>query len=697
MRLKWIFVSFLFILIINFVFASQVENSIPIQIQTLDNSGTVITGTFTFKIDISNSSSCSPVLYSNTTTQTTDSRGIVSYNIDNVNLDFSEQYYFCYYRDGTLKSTVKAARVPYAFRAKNVSLSGVYVDTNFGVGNYNITTTGTLSAPIICLNGVCQSAWPAAGGGTTGIYASGNNSNGYYIQFTDGTMMQWANLPQTITTTQASNGIDYGATNWVVVFPVSFINTPTVTVTGLGVSTSVAWAGLAGTLTNSTGFTATPIASNTAGTLNLSWTAIGRWTALTNLTASSNYTWAVNSQGDIVLFNSNKEVGIGTTNPTSKLEVVGNTNITGNLTLGIGKIMFNTTDGTYVYYNGTAWYAFGTGTSGSGVPTGAIMAFNSASCPTGWTLADGSSGTPDLRGIFLRGSGTSGSMKYANGSYFGIGYGTYGNDSFQGHITTTDDGGNIYYNQIGSGIQVQTGAGIYISTAGIGGSPRTTHYHTLANDGTNGVPRTGAETSPAYYATIYCVKTTADSATSNTIWATSGSNVVLNNVSQSVSVPAIGGNFFQVQDRQPSGTSEQPAAAAAWLNRTLNTIMTNEISGASLSSNNISITLPAGAYFVEATSPTAQEQSLQITSQARIYDITHGITLLNGTTTYGQVATGSYVLIQNAVNGRFTLTSTSSISLQQWMGAIPTSGGWGQDSALASGNIYSNVMMWKIA
>ncbi len=131
----------LFVLTLGFVSAAEIENNIPIQIQTLDASGNVITGTFTFTINISNSATCTPVLYSNTSTRTTDARGIVSYNLENVNLAFDEQYWFCSYRDGVLKDTVKAARVPYAFRAKNVTLSGVDVDTNFALGIYNITAS----------------------------------------------------------------------------------------------------------------------------------------------------------------------------------------------------------------------------------------------------------------------------------------------------------------------------------------------------------------------------------------------------------------------------------------------------------------------------------------------------------------------------------------------------------------------------
>ncbi|MDD2870470.1 MAG: hypothetical protein PHS49_00640 [Candidatus Gracilibacteria bacterium] len=36
-------------------------------------------------------------------------------------------------------------------------------------------------------------------------------------------------------------------------------------------------------------------------------------------------------------------------------------------------------------------------------PVGAVMAFNLSSCPSGWGPANGSNGTPDLRGEFIRG------------------------------------------------------------------------------------------------------------------------------------------------------------------------------------------------------------------------------------------------------------------------------------------------------
>lgn len=50
------------------------------------------------------------------------------------------------------------------------------------------------------------------------------------------------------------------------------------------------------------------------------------------------------------------------------------------------------------------------------------------------------------------------------------------------------------------------------------------------------------------------------------------------------------------------GTHGGTFTAGAWRTRDLNTVLTNTISGASLSNNQI--TLPAGKYYVEASAPT---------------------------------------------------------------------------------------------
>jgi len=69
-------------------------------------------------------------------------------------------------------------------------------------------------------------------------------------------------------------------------------------------------------------------------------------------------------------------VGIGTTAPQSTLNVLGDINVTG---------------GTYGL-----------------IPTGMVSAFDLSSCPTGWTLADGNGGTPNLVGKFILANTTRG-------------------------------------------------------------------------------------------------------------------------------------------------------------------------------------------------------------------------------------------------------------------------------------------------
>jgi len=232
--------------ITSYALALSVGDSIPVQIQTTDSLGNIITGTFNFTVNISNSSSCTPVLHSNTTTKTTDVRGIVSYNLENVSLGFDEQYWFCYYRNGVIKETRKMGRAPYTFRAKNITLSGVEVDTNLNMGSYNLTDVnyGFFSYLGSLLNRITELfiqdiTFNGSINGSGNISTMGNVTASYFIG--DGS--------------------------------------------GL------------------TGITATSTSWNRSGT-------------------------------NVFLHYTDDKVGIGTQTPTHKLNVIGNANITGNLTLG---------------------------------------------------------------------------------------------------------------------------------------------------------------------------------------------------------------------------------------------------------------------------------------------------------------------------------------------------------------------------
>lgn len=89
---------------------------------------------------------------------------------------------------------------------------------------------------------------------------------------------------------------------------------------------------------------------------------------------------------------------------------------------------------------------------------------------------------PDYRGIFMRGTGTHGTLLLANGgAVAGPAVGAFQNDMMQGHVHGASDTG--------------TGEGISgFSAVDLGSLYNYTS--TPVTDGTNGTPRTGAETRP---------------------------------------------------------------------------------------------------------------------------------------------------------------------------------------------------------
>jgi len=112
---------------------SAFTNSINTNIQITDSLGNIQTGSFLINFTISPFLNCSNPVYSVQQSLTTDSRGIINYTLDNVNVDFSStNYTICYYRDGTLKSSKYIGAVPYSFYSSKSNTSN-YFD------GYNIT------------------------------------------------------------------------------------------------------------------------------------------------------------------------------------------------------------------------------------------------------------------------------------------------------------------------------------------------------------------------------------------------------------------------------------------------------------------------------------------------------------------------------------------------------------------------------
>ncbi len=132
------------IFVISFVSSAVIDEELHLNIQVINSSGDVVTGTFDFEFNISTTANCNNVVYTNFSDLTTDSRGIISYYLENVNLNFSSQYWLCYYRDDVLINASKIARTPYSFIAKNVSAEGIINDSNMNMVGYNVTASSGL-------------------------------------------------------------------------------------------------------------------------------------------------------------------------------------------------------------------------------------------------------------------------------------------------------------------------------------------------------------------------------------------------------------------------------------------------------------------------------------------------------------------------------------------------------------------------
>lgn len=153
--------------------------------------------------------------------------------------------------------------------------------------------------------------------------------------------------------------------------------------------------------------------------------------------------------------------------------------------------------------------------AGAAIPAGAVMPFAMNSVPSGWLGADGTAvsrstyaalfaaistlygvgdgsttfNLPDLRGYFVRGSGTN-----VDGTVSGT-FAAKQADAFQGHWHevwgTAAQGASV-----GGADDVQNPSGLLSSTS----------IRTAVTDGTNGTPRVASETRPKNIAMLYCIK-----------------------------------------------------------------------------------------------------------------------------------------------------------------------------------------------
>ena len=147
--------------------------------------------------------------------------------------------------------------------------------------------------------------------------------------------------------------------------------------------------------------------------------------------------------------------------------------------------------------------------------------------------------------------------------------------------------------------------------------------------------------------------------------------------------------FLHVRDEKASGTHGGGSTAGSYLVRSLGTVVTNTIPGASLASNKI--TLPAGAYELAATAPGFGCGGFK----SKIFNVTAAADLLIGS--FG-VAEATYQTADKShVSGRFTLGVTSDIDLRMRCNVSRATNGLGYAPGYGDAEIYSEVRIWKIS
>ena len=148
--------------------------------------------------------------------------------------------------------------------------------------------------------------------------------------------------------------------------------------------------------------------------------------------------------------------------------------------------------------------------------------------------------------------------------------------------------------------------------------------------------------------------------------------------------------LFHVRDEKTANTSGGTFTSGAWRTRTLNTSVTNEISGASLSSNQI--TLPSGTYYIFGSANVGYSVG---THSAKLRNTTDSSDTIIGSSEY--IATTDGVSNKSFVIGRFTISAQKVFELQHQCSNTVNTDGFGVNISFVANQVFADVQIWKIS
>lgn len=167
--------------------------------------------------------------------------------------------------------------------------------------------------------------------------------------------------------------------------------------------------------------------------------------------------------------------------------------------------------------------------------------------------------------------------------------------------------------------------------------------------------------------------------------AGSGTWTTVSNDLLAASAKAFQAQLLHVQDQKAQGTAGGTSVNGG--TRDLNTILTNEISGSSLASNQI--TLPAGTYYIEASVPAFFSNN----HKAFLFNVTDSGNQIHGTCEYAPSTNAT--LSRSLITGRFTIVSSKVFEIRHTIATTRVGDGFG----IAAGTgveVYTDVRIWKV-
>jgi hypothetical protein len=152
---------------------------------------------------------------------------------------------------------------------------------------------------------------------------------------------------------------------------------------------------------------------------------------------------------------------------------------------------------------------------------------------------------------------------------------------------------------------------------------------------------------------------------------------------------AAGGSptYAVFRDEKTSGTAGGTFTSGAQRTRDINATQSNNITGASIATNQI--TLAAGTYYVEISAPAFAVA----THQARLQNITDATTAILGQISYTD--SGDSVVTHALVTGVFTIAASKTFEVQHICATTKASNGFGVPGAFST-EVYTNISIAKI-